>query len=102
MSTGIEVVWWIGLLGALGITLLILKEVFLVVRVLRQILQLVDLTEVAARGIIVHTAAVPKLQGVPSLLARVDDVVGHATQRLKSVANRLGGDRLRDERGESR
>ena len=101
MSTGIEVVWWIGLLGALGMTLLILKEVFLVVRVLRQILQLADLTEVAARGIIVHTAAVPKLQGVPSVLAHIDDLVGHATQRLRNAANRLD-DRLRDERGEAR
>ena len=93
MSTGLAVVWWIGLVGALAITGLVLKEVFLVIRVLRQILQLVDLTEVAAHGIIVHTAAIPKLEGVPALLARVDALVGQATQRLKSVANRLGEER---------
>src|ERR687887_48096 len=37
MTVTIQVIWWIGLVGALGATLVILKEVTLVLRALRDI-----------------------------------------------------------------
>lgn len=51
MEIAIQVVWWLGLAVALGLTLVILKEVFLVVGVLQDILHLAGITRTAARGL---------------------------------------------------
>src|SRR6266542_3785514 len=72
MRTAIVAVWLIGLLGALPPTLVILKESFLVIRTLRQILQLARMTAVAAHGVANNTIAVSALEGVGATLQPVD------------------------------
>jgi hypothetical protein len=51
METGIQIVWWIGLILALIITLGILKAAFQIINVLRDIYQLSEITLKAASGI---------------------------------------------------
>ena len=51
MSRSVQVVWWVGLAGALLATLVILKAVALVLRALRDIHSLAAITRDAARGI---------------------------------------------------
>lgn len=63
MNTAILIVWWVGLVGALIATLLILKEVTLVIRTLTDIRQLATRTAAAARGVAEHVAPVPALAG---------------------------------------
>jgi hypothetical protein len=64
MTVGIQIVWWIGLIGALGITLIILREVELVVRSLRDILRLAEFTREAAKGIAANVEVIPGLANV--------------------------------------
>lgn len=85
MDQWILVVWWVGLLGALVPTLIILKEVALVVGVLGEIRRLAERTGAAADGIAAHLAPVPTLPvgtepGEPLLAA---------AQRLKAASRAL-------------
>lgn len=89
MRTAILVVWWIGLLGALVPTLVILKQSFLVIGALQDILRLARLTAGAARGIAANTTAVPALEGVGELLRPVDASLGAVAAALGRVAARL-------------
>lgn len=57
MEAAIQVIWWIGLLGALAATLVILKQVALILRLLRDIDQLARITRKAARGLASHLEA---------------------------------------------
>jgi hypothetical protein len=66
VQTAIQVVWWIGLIGAVIATLIIVKEVALVLRVLGHIHQLAELTREAAQGVAANATAVsrfPELEG---------------------------------------
>ena len=85
MRIAIEVVWWIGILGALPATLVIVKESLLVIAMLRRILLLADRTHVAAQGIVVHVSAVPKLQGAGDLVATLDNALRDVTKALGGV-----------------
>jgi hypothetical protein len=89
MRTAILVVWWIGLLGALVPTLVILKESFLVIGALQDILRLARLTAGAARGVAANTVAVPALRGVGDLLRPVDATLGDVAAALDRIATRL-------------
>jgi hypothetical protein len=91
VRTAILVVWWIGLLGALVPTLVILKQSFLVIGTLQDILRLAHLTADAARGIAANTVAVSSLQGVGELLQPVDASLGDVAATLGRVASRLDG-----------
>lgn len=82
MTPVIAFVWWIGLLGALALTLIILKEARLVLTALRDIQLLADRTAVAARGIARHVAPVPEL---PSRLGTSAGLLA-AAQRLHGAA----------------
>jgi hypothetical protein len=88
---GIEVVWWIGLIGALPATAVILKQAFLVIDALRRIHQLAEQTHVAAQGIVVHTLPVSQLEGAGDIVKRLDDVVGEVAKALFGIAGRLEG-----------
>ena len=81
--------WWIGLLGALVPTLVILKQSFLVIGALQDILRLARLTGHAARGIAANTSAVSSLEGVGELLQPVDASLGEVAAALGRVATRL-------------
>lgn len=78
METAIQVVWWIGLVGALIPTLVILKEVAVVLRALRDIHRLAELTRDAARGIADNVAVGPRLA-----------LVGGPGQELRETADVL-------------
>jgi hypothetical protein len=61
METAIIVLWWIGLAGALVWTLLLLKQVALLLRVLSSILDLARSIRHASRGIAANMANVAPL-----------------------------------------
>lgn len=89
----IQLAWWIGLVGALLATLAILKEVTLVLRALRDIDDLAQLTLEASRGIRTNVAAIAKLDGVGEpvgqLAAAVQDLDLATTElavTLESIA----------------
>ena len=50
MESSIIAVWWVALIGALFLTLIVVKLVLLVVRTEREILRLAERTLPAARG----------------------------------------------------
>ncbi|MBW3623662.1 MAG: hypothetical protein KY468_09680 [Armatimonadetes bacterium] len=62
METAIVIVWWVGLIGALLLTLVILKLVFLVVGALNDIYRLAEFTRTAARGLAGNAASVERLE----------------------------------------
>lgn len=67
----IQIVWWIGLGGALLLTLVILKQVALVLRALLNIRQLAEVTREAAGGIVGNLKAIAKLPGLAPPLDKV-------------------------------
>jgi hypothetical protein len=79
MYTAILVVWWIGLLGALVATLVILKQVAVLLRTLHHIHELAEHTRVAAAHLAGHVGSTPSLAELP----------GHAA-RLREAARGLG------------
>lgn len=89
MRTAIEVVWWIGLIGALPATAVILKQALLVIDALRRIHQLADQTHTAAQGVVVHTLPVSQLEGTGDIVRQLDDLVGKVAKGLLGVAGRL-------------
>ena len=86
MRLAIELIWWIGLVGALVPTLVILKEAFLVVGTLRRILRLAEATHVAAKGIGVHMHPAARLRGLAEIVQRLDDDVRDAAQAVRRLA----------------
>ena len=90
MRSAIEVVWWIGLVGALVPTLVIVKEAFLVVGMLQRILTLARSTEVAAQGIAAHVLPAAKLQGVTEIVERLDADVRDTARGLRKLIGRSG------------
>ena len=85
MALAIEVIWWVGLVGALIPTVVILKEVALIVRELRHILQLAQLTHRAAEGVAAHVQVVPRM----GALAEPAGELSEALLRLKKTVGRL-------------
>jgi hypothetical protein len=89
MRTAILVVWWIGLVGALIPTLVILKQAFLVVGTLQDILRLAEHTRTAARGIAANVASVDALGALGGHVRPVPEAVGTVSAPLRSVARQL-------------
>ncbi len=89
METAIQVVWWIGLIGALILTLVILKEAALLLRVLRDIHQLAELTREAARGVAGNVGVAPKLAGAPQLALELRDSVHGLARAAGSIERKL-------------
>lgn len=87
METAIQVVWAIGLAGALVLTLVILKQVALLLRVLVGIHRLAALTRDAARGIATNLEPVPGLAMIADPLGRI-----HAASKgVAASASALNG-----------
>lgn len=88
------VVWWIGLIGALPPTLVILKEARLVLAALANIRILADRTAQAARGIAAHVEPVPRLTGVlgnvEPLTVASDRLSAASVSLAKAVNTTLG------------
>jgi hypothetical protein len=81
----IEIAWWLGLFGALAATLVVLKEVALVLRALRDIRELAGMTREAAEGIARH---VEPIQGLGALAGPVSSL-DESTRKLAEVAARI-------------
>lgn len=100
METAILVVWWIALVVALILTLVILKLVVLIVRTEKEILQLAHTTLPAARGIEANTALIAQLkttEGLAGSILSVAVAIAASTasikQKLQSVGQALTGGR---------
>jgi hypothetical protein len=78
----IEIVWWVGLLGALVATLVVLKQVALVLRALRDIHELARMTREAAEGIARNVQPIAGLDAIAGPAEQLD----HQTQALASTA----------------
>ena len=85
MDSVVEIIWWIGLLGALIPTAIILKEVALIVRELGHILQLAQLTHRAAEGVAAHVQVVPRM----GALAEPAEELSEALVRLQGAVSRV-------------
>jgi hypothetical protein len=81
----IAIVWWIGLLGALGATLVVLKEVALVLRALRDIRELAGRTREAAEGIARNAEPIEGLGALAGPVGSLDE----GTQHLAEVAAQI-------------
>lgn len=84
-NTWVLAVWWVGLIGALIPTLIIVKEVFLILGVLADLRRLADRTAAAAQGIADHMAPVPDL---PSVFTGRDPLI-QASGRVKRACEAL-------------
>ena len=80
----IEVIWWIGLIGALVATLVILKEVGLVLRALRDIHRLAVITRQAGAGVAANVRPIPELAPLPGRARAL--VTAHAALRVAAAA----------------
>ena len=88
MSDGrrlIEIIWWVGLLGALAATLVVLQEVALVLRALRDIRELAGMTREAAEGIARNVEPIQGLGAVAGPVASLEE----GTRKLAEVAARI-------------
>ncbi len=89
MDTSIIVIWWIGLIVALILTLIVLKLVFLVVRVERDILKLAQLILPAAQGIGANTALIDKLTDTKGVAGKLLSAATNIEMGTSSVAQKL-------------
>lgn len=87
MTLAVQIVWWIGLLGALAATLAILKLVALVLRSSSDVLACARIARRAARGIATHLEPVAAMDG---LAAPAEEVRRGATE-LAHAVDRLHG-----------
>lgn len=101
MDTSIIVIWWIALIGALVLTLVVVKLVLLVVRTERDILRLAERTLPAAQGIANNTALISKLELTKGVAGRIltaaiaiDSGSASIEQKLRSVGRALAEKRL--------
>ena len=82
----IRIVWWIGLVGALALTLAILKQVALVLEALDDILRLAERTRAAANGIAENVrpiSALPGLVGPVGRLTRASETLADGALGLE-------------------
>jgi hypothetical protein len=89
METAIQVVWWIGLAGALILTLVILKEVALVIRALKDIHQLAELTREAAQGVSNNMAAASRLASLGDSAHELRETLGTLASAAATLEQKL-------------
>ena len=86
----IQLIWWIGLLGALVATLAVLKEVALVLRALRDIRELAQRTREAAEGIARNVEPISGLDAVAGPAAELDQQTRALAQTAAAIEQKLG------------
>lgn len=89
MQPAIFVVWSIGLIGALVATLVILKEVALVLRELKAIHRLAEFTREAAQGLATNASAASRLASSEELARRLREGAGALASAAASVEQKL-------------
>ena len=85
----IQVMWWIGLIGALIATLAILKEVALVLRALRDIQRLAGITREAARGVAANLAAGSRLAGTEDPARELGEAAAALASAVAALEQKL-------------
>jgi anaerobic ribonucleoside-triphosphate reductase len=92
METGIQIVWWIGLIIALIMTLAILKGAFQIVNVLKDIYQLSEVTLTAAAGIRSNLSSVRQMdalhipaQNLQMAAASLNTAAGEIEEQLNAL-----------------
>ena len=90
MEIAIQVIWWIGLLGALVPTLIILKEVALVLRTLNDIYQLARVTRDAGAGVARNLSVIPSLGALQEPVSRLGQAGGSLVVSATSIERKLG------------
>lgn len=94
METAIQVVWWIGLVGALIGTLVVLKEVALVLRTLHKIYRLAEFTRKAAEGIVSNVDGIShlaKAEAPAEQLAEAAKLFADATKSFEDQLDAVTG-----------
>jgi hypothetical protein len=89
MDTAVQVIWWIGLIGALPATLVILKQLFNVLRALRHILELAELIRDAARQTAHNTAVITELDAVLEPVTNLRQAVKSSVQAVTSLSQKV-------------
>jgi hypothetical protein len=87
----IEIVWSIGLLGALVTTVVMLKEVALVLRALREIHELARMTRDAAEGIARNVEPIAGLDAVAGPAGELDRHTQALARAAAAIEHKLGG-----------
>lgn len=90
MELAIQIVWWIGLIGALIATLVILKEVALILHTLRNIHQLAEYTRDAALGITENLEPAPQLSLLGEPARKLDENTSEIAAIVTAIEHRLG------------
>lgn len=85
----ILVVWWTGLIGALIATMVILKEVALVLRALRDIYRLAGFIREAARGVNANVAATERLASTAGPARDLRDVTSALAAAAAATERKL-------------
>ncbi len=98
METAIIVVWTIALLGAVGLTVIVVAEVVRVVHHAREVDRLGKLTLPAAVGIVENTQVIAALEGVLPVVGRlvagagvIDATSASIQRRVAAVRRSLAG-----------
>lgn len=89
MNTAIQVLWWIGLIVALGFTAVILKQVSLLVGTLRDIDVLAEHTRIAAEGAAENVRSDDALAGLPEPLANLASTMESLAGAAADFASRI-------------
>ncbi len=85
MQTAVQVIWWIGIAGALVLTLIILKEVALVLRTLKGIQELARYIRDAALGIAANTQVGAGLQRLGGPAQKLREGAGSLLSTLTTL-----------------
>jgi hypothetical protein len=98
VETAIIVVWTIALLGAVGLTVIVVAEVVRVVHHVREVDRLGKLTLPAAVGIVENTQVIAALEGVLPVVGRlvagagvIDATSASIQRRVAAVRRSLAG-----------
>jgi hypothetical protein len=87
----LEIVWSIGLLGALAATVVVLKEVALVLRALREIHDLARMTRDAAEGIARNVEPIAGLEAIAGPAGELDRHTQALAAAAAAIEQKLGG-----------
>lgn len=89
METAIQVIWWIGLLGAIAATIVVLKQVALILRALSDIRRLAELTREAAEGASENLAGVDAVEAADAPARRLHTSVAALVDATTSTERKL-------------
>lgn len=89
MGRTIQVVWWVGLVGALAATVVAVKEIALVLRALRDIERLAVLTRDAARGVAANLAPLARLDELDGPVGEIRAGTGTLASAAATVERKV-------------